>query len=244
MELYLSRAHFPVTTLGPGRRLGIWFQGCGIHCPGCISADTWRKGRRGQGIPVAQFLADIQPWLLEADGLTISGGEPFGQPEALRELLLGVRRQSRGDILAYSGYPLEQLDLSRFTGLIDALVSDPYDETAPQTLVLRGSDNQRLTLLSALGRERFAALARKRRDDPDDSKALDVMFDADGGIWMAGIPRRDDLSRLREILRQQGHEAPLTNTLAPAGRARESGGGGDDSALQRPARPAKIANNF
>ncbi|HBO0453660.1 TPA: radical SAM protein, partial [Pseudomonas aeruginosa] len=25
MELSLSRVHFPVTTLGPGRRLGIWF---------------------------------------------------------------------------------------------------------------------------------------------------------------------------------------------------------------------------
>ena len=37
----LSRLHFPVTTLGPGRRIGIWFQGCSIRCPGCISADTW-----------------------------------------------------------------------------------------------------------------------------------------------------------------------------------------------------------
>ncbi|MCT5046402.1 radical SAM protein, partial [Pseudomonas aeruginosa] len=27
--------------MGTGRRLGIWFQGCSIRCPGCISADTW-----------------------------------------------------------------------------------------------------------------------------------------------------------------------------------------------------------
>ena len=38
--LALSRMHFPVTTLGPGNRIGIWVQGCTIRCPGCVSADT------------------------------------------------------------------------------------------------------------------------------------------------------------------------------------------------------------
>ena len=66
MELSLSRVHFPVTTLGPGRRLGIWFQGCSIRCPGCISADTWGPGRRR--IALARLLADIQPWLEQAEG--------------------------------------------------------------------------------------------------------------------------------------------------------------------------------
>ncbi|HAU1321526.1 TPA: radical SAM protein, partial [Legionella pneumophila] len=41
MMIYISRVHFPVTTLGPGHRIGIWFQGCSIRCPGCISTDTW-----------------------------------------------------------------------------------------------------------------------------------------------------------------------------------------------------------
>ena len=44
-RIALSRIHFPVTTLGPGRRIGIWFQGCSIRCPGCISMDTWAQGR-------------------------------------------------------------------------------------------------------------------------------------------------------------------------------------------------------
>jgi anaerobic ribonucleoside-triphosphate reductase activating protein len=29
------------------------------------------------------ILATIEPWLDEADGITISGGEPFDQPEGL-----------------------------------------------------------------------------------------------------------------------------------------------------------------
>ena len=90
MELSLSRVHFPVTTLGPGRRLGIWFQGCSIRCPGCISADTWGPGKRRVGI--AQLLEQLTPWLAEAEGITLSGGEPFDQFPALLALLQGLRQ--------------------------------------------------------------------------------------------------------------------------------------------------------
>ena len=39
--IYLNKAHYPVTTLGPGRRIGLWLQGCTLACPGCVSRDTW-----------------------------------------------------------------------------------------------------------------------------------------------------------------------------------------------------------
>ena len=41
MKIAINKAHFPVTVLGPGRRIGIWLQGCSIHCKGCVSQDTW-----------------------------------------------------------------------------------------------------------------------------------------------------------------------------------------------------------
>ena len=86
-------------------------------------------------------------------------------------------------------------------GLIDALIADPFDETAPQTLALRGSDNQRLVPLTTLGRERFAEY--DRRTDITD-RAVDVMFDSDGEFWLAGIPARDDFRRLQRLLREAG----------------------------------------
>ncbi|AMR66164.1 4Fe-4S single cluster domain-containing protein [Aquipseudomonas alcaligenes] len=207
MELSLSRVHFPVTTLGPGRRLGIWFQGCNIRCAGCISADTWGSGHRRIALP--QLLADIQPWLEEAEGITISGGEPFEQFDALLQLLNELRRRSRADILVYSGYSLEQLKprLHEAHGLIDALISDPYQQQQKQTKALRGSDNQRLNLFTELGRARLAEYERPLQ--PDD-KALDLMFDDNGSIWMAGIPQRDDLLRLRDLLQDQGHQLQLS----------------------------------
>jgi len=203
MELSLSRVHFPVTTLGPGRRLGIWFQGCSIRCPGCISADTWGPGKRRVGI--AQLLEQLTPWLAEAEGITLSGGEPFDQFPALLALLQGLRQSTPLDILVYSGYSLEDLQplLLQAGGLIDALISDPFDERSEQSLALRGSDNQRLNLLTPLGQERFASYQRPLQ--PAD-QALDLMFDENGSVWMAGIPRRDDVLRLRDLLNAQGHQ--------------------------------------
>jgi len=199
----LSRLHFPVTTLGPGRRVGIWLQGCSIRCPGCISADTWPAA---QGRTTVEAVVEaLLPWLPEADGITVSGGEPFDQPEALKAMLLELRRLNPADILVYSGHPFDALTgwLRENPGLIDVLISEPYDEQAAQTLALRGSDNQRIHFLTELGRTRFASFERKTL--PDDRR-FDVMFDADGTVWLAGVPARDDIRRLREAMRALGHE--------------------------------------
>lgn len=211
MKLSLSRVHFPVTTLGPGRRLGIWVQGCSIRCPGCISSDTWAK--KSPDIDVTELLDRIRPWLHECDGITISGGEPFEQPEALEQLLHAIRQLSGANILAFSGLPLEKLaslDIVK-RGLIDCLVSDPFDVSLGQTKYLRGSDNQRMTCLTALGLEVFGDLDRYATDA---DRRLDVMFDADGQVWLAGIPSRGDMTRLQLILESQGTYVKTTEARA------------------------------
>jgi anaerobic ribonucleoside-triphosphate reductase activating protein len=202
MDLRLSRVHFPVTTLGPGQRLGIWFQGCSIQCSGCISADTWTTGRGHTTLDA--LLEQIAGLLPKADGITISGGEPFDQPTALVALLAALRDRTSADILVYSGYAYENLNatLQRAQGLIDALISDPFELHSPHSRPLRGSDNQRMHILTALGRERFTEYERPLTEA---DKSLDVMFDEDGSVWFAGVPSRGDFQRLRDLLNNEGH---------------------------------------
>ncbi len=202
MRLFLSRVHYPITALGPGRRIGVWFQGCSIRCAGCISADTWSFGL-GE-TTVEDAVQAFTPWLNEADGVTVSGGEPFDQSDALIELLRDIRRRFCGDVLVYTGHPHEMVAqlLPAAEDLIDALITEPYDATAPQTLPLRGSDNQRLYLLTNLGRDRFENYDSGRASA---APKLDVMFDDDGAIWFAGIPRRGDFSQMQRRLRERGH---------------------------------------
>ena len=206
-SIAISRMHFPVTNLGPRHRVGIWFQGCSIRCPGCISVDTWAEGRRKTS--VSEALKAIATWILVADGFTISGGEPFDQPGALAELLTGIRSHSRADILVFTGHSLEAIEqqLSLMSGLIDALIADPFDLTASQTLALRGSDNQRLVLLTPLGRERFAEYDRLAGVG---DRSVDVMFDENGEVWLAGIPARDDFRRLRRVLQSAGAQVSIS----------------------------------
>jgi anaerobic ribonucleoside-triphosphate reductase activating protein len=173
--------------------------------------DTWPSGR---GITtIDHVLTALTPWLAEAEGVTISGGEPFDQPDALCELLVGLRALTCVTIFVYSGYPFEKLApwLREHPHLIDALMSDPYDASVPQTLALRGSDNQRLHLLTAHG---ASALASFERLATTTDRKLDAMFDADGSVWFAGIPARGDLARLRAVLVAMGHDASVSEGSA------------------------------
>ncbi len=211
MRISLSRVHFPVTTLGPGRRIGIWVQGCSIRCPGCISSDTWV--RREPDTPVEDLLARLQPWLQDCDGVTLSGGEPFEQAAALELLLRGIRAATPASILVYSGrrFPLLAQEPCVTEGLIDCLISEPFDRGAPQTKHLMGSDNQRMTFLTPLGRELFGSLDRAAGHT---DRRLDVMFDEDGAVWLAGIPSRGDMARLQLLLEGEGTYLRTTETRA------------------------------
>lgn len=206
MEISLSRLHFPVTTLGPGQRIGIWVQGCTLHCKGCLSPDTWH--RRDKGISIANVMDQLKQWLPVADGITISGGEAFEQADALHALLIELHENFQGDILVYSGYEWSDIKhkVSEMDGLIDALISGPYDIEAPQTLALRGSDNQLLHRLTPLGEARFAQYERQLTIN---DKVLDIALDETGRIFLTGIPQRHDMSRLQKLLEQQ--ETSLTH---------------------------------
>jgi anaerobic ribonucleoside-triphosphate reductase activating protein len=201
-RLSLSRLHFPITALGPGRRIGLWVQGCSIRCAGCMSRDTWAFSEESQQ-PVEDLLGRLTPWLAEADGVTISGGEPFDQADGLISFLIGLRERFRGDVLVYSGYAFETVRARHgdYFTLIDALISEPFDETQPAAAPLRGSANQRLHILTPLGASRFATVAL---GSPALVTPLDVVAETDGSVWIAGIPQRGDLSRFALALAEQG----------------------------------------
>jgi anaerobic ribonucleoside-triphosphate reductase activating protein len=201
--LQLARTHYPVTVLGPGVRAGIWVQGCSIGCSGCVARDTW-DAQGGAAVDVAavlDWLAGIDGPL---DGVTISGGEPFQQPAALAELLASLDAWRRGrtgelDVLVYSGYPWSRLARSpRLAPLLarcDAVIAGPYVARRNTGAPLRGSDNQRLVPLTALGERRHHAPAADQR--------MQVEVRA-GKIYCIGIPRAGDMDRLTEHLAAAG----------------------------------------
>lgn len=204
--LLVNKLHAPVTVLGPGRRLGIWLQGCRIHCKGCVSQDTWDFDPQ-RAMPVGDLLAWCRRTIAQAaepiSGITISGGEPFDQPDGLRSLL-GHLQKIRGnatlDLLCYSGYPLQTLQAKHADILarLDAIIAEPYVDALPLEKRWRGSANQTLVTLSELGRERY-------RDYLDAPAPKEMQVAIDGRqIWFIGLPDRGDMPKLEALCRQRG----------------------------------------
>lgn len=204
LTVRVSRVHFPVRVLGPGRRLGIWLQGCGIGCPGCVSRDTWNPDG-GTALTVGDLLARCEE-LVEGrlDGVTISGGEPFEQPEALADLVDGLRAWGarRGevlDILCYSGRTESALrrNFRTLVDRMDVIVAGPYVAARGLEHPLAGSANQRVLAISELGRARLAWL------DPLERPRMQMDV-SEERIWMIGIPRAGDLARIEAELASRG----------------------------------------
>ncbi|MEO8674374.1 MAG: 4Fe-4S cluster-binding domain-containing protein [Casimicrobiaceae bacterium] len=206
--LQLNKAHWPVTVLGPGRRIGLWVQGCTIHCRGCVSTDTWPRDP-SKAIAVRDVLAWCRRVAPDSpDGVTISGGEPFEQAVALRALLEGLIawRHASGrdfDLLCYSGYPLKTLERKHaaLLALLDAVIPEPYVDNLPQGNVWRGSRNQPLVPLSARGRARYAAFEDVTAEQH--GKRMQAAIDG-GRVWMIGIPGRGDMAAVEALCADRG----------------------------------------
>jgi anaerobic ribonucleoside-triphosphate reductase activating protein len=202
--LRLNRLHYPVTTLGPGVRAGIWVQGCPIGCRGCMATDTWEAGPQHEIaiVEVLNWLATLGSF----DGVTISGGEPFKQPVAVGELIDGIRRaRPDADILAYSGYPFRVLERRPMTRALldrcDAVITGPYVARLNPGARWRGSSNQRLVVLSDRGRQRFP----DREAGPADTPGPNLQATFDGTqLRIVGVPRRGELERLEAELASVG----------------------------------------
>lgn len=133
---------------GPGLRLTVFTQGCPHHCPGCHNPQTHDFDGGSEG-DTAEIIAKMKKNPL-LDGLTLSGGEPFVQPEACAELA----RAAHGlklNVWSYSGYTFEELceqgtDAQKaLLRELDVLVDGRF-ELAKRSLDcrFRGSTNQRL----------------------------------------------------------------------------------------------------
>lgn len=195
-SLRLARAHFPVTALGYGRRLGLWVQGCSLACPGCIAKDTWDPAV-GKEVGVDELVSDVRRAIeAGADGLTISGGEPLQQPIGLAALLREVRTLPTTvpfDVLIYTGYQLNELSPEQAVAaeLGDVLITGRYLATEPTRRIWRGSANQELLLLTPLARQRYLPFLEYEPSAPP----IQLETDSAGQVWWVGVPNHPETKR-------------------------------------------------
>jgi len=156
MDIVLFSMAYPVTSLGPGNRLVLWVAGCDKRCRGCISPEMQPRGA-GKPVPAEVLLSRILDLGVSVDGVTISGGEPFDQADALIELLSALRgRRPAWNVLMYTGYLIEEIQAdagprTKLLNYADILIDGPYRRRVPRKHPLTGSGNQRVHYLTELG---------------------------------------------------------------------------------------------
>ncbi|SHH47308.1 anaerobic ribonucleoside-triphosphate reductase activating protein [Tepidibacter thalassicus] len=136
---------------GPGLRTVIWTQGCKHKCKGCHNPST-HDFNGGFEVEVEDIINKIKKLKLQR-GITLSGGEPFEQPDPLIEICKEAKKLGF-DIWAYSGYTFEQLTDTKnsryfkwktLLEYIDVLVDGKFVESKKNSLLMfRGSTNQRI----------------------------------------------------------------------------------------------------
>jgi len=153
MELKLYSLAYPVTALGPGHRVAMWVAGCPLRCKGCITPHLLSSDA-GKSIAVPRLAQRLLQLPVPLDGVTLTGGEPFAQAEALGSLL-GLLKAERPqwNVLTFSGFTLRQWQRGdaaqrQLLQQIDVLVDGPYLAGQPGRHPLTASANQQLHLLT------------------------------------------------------------------------------------------------
>ena len=100
MKVYINSILFNRSLVdGPGVRTVVFFQGCDIHCKGCQNPSSW-KIKAGTEMEVSDLVSILNRNSINKK-ITISGGEPLLQKEALIELVKGLKDF---DIAVYTGH--------------------------------------------------------------------------------------------------------------------------------------------
>ena len=91
---------------GPGLRMVIWTQGCMHNCIGCHNPQT-HSLCGGYEVDTKDIINTIKDLKLQK-GITLSGGEPFLQAEALEEIAKEAKKYKL-DVWSYTGFTFEEL---------------------------------------------------------------------------------------------------------------------------------------
>lgn len=134
---------------GPGLRFAIFTQGCPHHCKGCHNPES-QAFEGGYEKNIDELVEEIKANQI-IQGVTLSGGEPLAQSEAV--LVLARKLKAEGfDLWLYSGYLYEQIidgslgpAAQELLSVCDVLVDGPFvQDLHHYELTWKGSSNQRV----------------------------------------------------------------------------------------------------
>lgn len=125
---------------GDGVRFVVFVQGCKHYCSGCHNPDTW-DFNGGTEIAVEEIAALYKSREKLMDGITLSGGDPFYQPDECLKLLALLPDVN---VWIYTGFLYDEIKETDLAKRADVIVDGPYIEYQKCDGKMYGSANQRI----------------------------------------------------------------------------------------------------
>ena len=167
---------------GPGNRFVIWTQGCSLNCHCCWNPDTHSfKGGKKFTLPNLMKLILSEP---NIEGITISGGEPFDQANALYKLTKEINENTNLTQIIYSGYTIKEIRIDKkkqpVLSNIDVLIDGRFNSEKLSNNDLIGSINQKHHFLT----DRYILNNFQKRNK------IEYHFEINGTTTLTGFPTK------------------------------------------------------
>lgn len=199
--MYVARVLYPVKVLGPGNRIGIWFNGCTHFCKGCSNPELWEfQDRYKVSLENVIKLIEIITENHKVDGFTITGGDPFEQSEDL-ERLVDYLTTITQDIIIYSGYKFDYLN-DKYPSILEkiaVLIDGEYIAEKNENCFIKGSTNQNIIVLKPNYKDMYDNYLVNGENEIQNFTTID-------GVISVGIHRREYEQELNDLMNKMGLE--------------------------------------
>jgi anaerobic ribonucleoside-triphosphate reductase activating protein len=163
---------------GPGLRSVIWTQGCSLGCAACFNPATHGAGGERRSV------SGLIDWVVgnDVEGITVSGGEPLEQADAVLELCCGCRKIGLSVVLL-TGFSWRYLCrrrpqlVSDLRDCTDVVIAGRYSQAQHLGAGLRGSSNKTVELFTD----------RYTRQQIDEIPGAEIIINADGTVVVTGV---------------------------------------------------------
>lgn len=184
------------SVLGPYLRSALWVHGCCFSCEGCLAKEM-------NAGPYKEFssgdLSEIFLKIVDAEGITISGGEPFIQAEELATMLARIKDKRDYGVILYTGFLRENLEKNNNNGVqrllqqTDILIDGNYVQNLDDGKPYRGSSNQRIHLIT----DRYRSIFNDYYYGTD-KRNIEIDVEKDN-VYMVGVPSKNGIEVWRQF---------------------------------------------
>jgi len=141
MEIYISGIVYGSMIDGDGLRTTIFLSGCSVGCQGCHNKEFWNVNS-GKVFLINKLVSEIKEKTPQKK-VTISGGEPMEQKEAVVEL---IKQLNGFDIGLYTSYKFEDID-DNIMGNLSFIKTGKFENNKKIYGKYFGSKNQKMISL-------------------------------------------------------------------------------------------------